>query len=306
MDIVGLVDRKTGKVITENNHNEAVLRFLYGHKLGAFLLFLIFKRHFFSRLVGYYFSSRFSRYHIVKVVRKLNIDLKEAEHPDDFTSFNDFFARRLKAVNRPIDEHIDHLIMPAEGRVLALNSVENSFLIKGYNFSLTEFLQSAELAQRYEQGAMLIVRLCPADYHRFHFPCAGIISESRVIAGSLYSVHPIALAQKNNIATLNERQISFLQSPFFGQIAYVEIGATVVGKIVQTYQSQAAVAKGEEKGYFLLGGSTVVLLFEPNTICLDKDLVENTKKGFETKCLLGTCFAKRVHNVSHGEVESLG
>lgn len=294
LEIPGLVDRQTGNIVCEDNKNEKALYFLYGTKTGGILLFLIFKRHWFSRLVGFYLSTAFSRRHIVSAAAKLQIDLQEAEKkPDQFSSFNDFFVRSLKKTARPVDDDKDSLVLPADGRVQVLESSGGSFRVKGYDFSLMEFLGSRSLAERYENGPMVIVRLCPADYHRFHFPCAGIPSAATVINGDLYSVHPIALAGKKNIGALNERQLTTLETVKFGRILYIEIGATVVGKIVQTYQAGREVNKGEEKGLFLLGGSTVVLLFEPGCIVPDQDLLENTVKGLETKCLMGMRFARR-------------
>jgi phosphatidylserine decarboxylase len=294
LEIPGLVDRQTGKIICEDNKNEGMLYFLYGGKLGGILLFLIFKKHWFSRLVGFYLSMAFSRRHIVSVAAKLQIDLLEAEKGvDQFSSFNDFFVRKLKKNARPVDGDKNNLVLPADGRVQVLESATGNFRIKGYEFSLAEFLGNRQLAERYEKGPMVIVRLCPADYHRFHFPCAGVPSAAATIKGDLYSVHPIAMAGKRNIGALNERQLTILETADFGKVLYVEIGATVVGKIVQTYQSYKEVEKGEEKGLFLLGGSTVVLLFEPGFIKLDQDLVENTLKGLETRCLMGVRFARR-------------
>jgi phosphatidylserine decarboxylase len=147
------------------------------------------------------------------------------------------------------------------------------FYVKGMTFSLVELLGDEALAQKFAGGAMLISRLCPVDYHRFHFPAAGVPDESRLINGWLYSVSPIALRRKVRYLVENKRELTLLESPEFGTVAILEVGATNVGTIKQSYVPGRAVAKGDEKGFFTFGGSCVITLFQPGRIRFDADLL---------------------------------
>ena len=132
----------------------------------------------------------------------------------------------------------------------------------------------------------IIIRLAPVDYHRFHFPVSGNVSPNKKIEGDYYSVNPFALRKKAEIFWLNKREYTILSNPLFGDVIMAEVGATMVGSIVQTFKG-SSVNKGEEKGYFKFGGSTVVLLFEKSKIHIDEDLLINTAKGYETTVKMG-------------------
>ena len=132
----------------------------------------------------------------------------------------------------------------------------------------------------------MIIRLAPVDYHRFHFPVSGNISVNKKIDGDYYSVNPFALRKKAEIFCLNKREYSILSNPLFGDVVIAEVGATMVGSIIQTFKG-SYVNKGMEKGYFKFGGSTVVLLFEKSKIHIDKDLLTNTANGYETTVKMG-------------------
>jgi len=159
--------------------------------------------------------------------------------------------------------------------------------VKGKRFSLKSLLQDDELAERYAEGAMAMARLCPVDYHRFHFPCECVPGKPRLINGLLYSVNPIALKRNIEYLSQNKRMITELETENFGKILYMEVGATYVGSIHQTYTPGKACAKGEEKGYFAFGGSCLLVLFEPNKIAFDQDLIDFSAKRMEVRGLLG-------------------
>jgi phosphatidylserine decarboxylase len=148
------------------------------------------------------------------------------------------------------------------------------------------------LAKKYKDGAMAIVRLAPADYHRFHFPASGKVSASKAINGHYFSVSPLALQRSLKIFCENYREYCILESPTFGDILISDVGATMVGSIIQTYKANSEIEKGDEKGYFAFGGSTLVLLFEKGKADFDADLTSNTKKGFETTIRMGEQIAK--------------
>jgi len=205
----------------------------------------------------------------------------------EFNSFNDFFTRKLKNNARPVDTDSTITVSPADGKLLAYADISNSdFIIKGYRFDVLSFLNNADLAQNYLDGILVIIRLAPPDYHRFHFSISGSVSPITQIDGDYYSVNPLALRKMTEIFCLNKREFTIVTNPLFGDVVMAEVGATMVGSIVQTYTGNF-VNKGEEKGYFKFGGSTVVLLFEKNKIRIDADLLINTLKGYETAIKVG-------------------
>ncbi len=179
--------------------------------------------------------------------------------------------------------------MPADGRYLVFPKISASsgFVVKGEKFRLDELLQDAALARRFEEGSMVLARLCPSDYHRFHFPCDGVPGEPRLINGYLFSVNPLAIKQNIHIFSQNKRVVTSMQTEQFGEILYIEIGATSVGSIHQTFSPHQRCKKGDEKGYFSFGGSSLILLFEPGRIVFDEDLVTRSAKHQEVRGLFG-------------------
>jgi len=131
------------------------------------------------------------------------------------------------------------------------------------------------------------LRLCPTDYHRFHFIDSGICGESLKINGDYYSVNPIALSKVPEIFCRNERQWSIFDTENFGRVLYIEVGATCVGSIIQTYKPKMFVTKGDEKGYFKFGGSTIIIMFKKDKVKIDNEIIYQTQNGFETKVLMG-------------------
>jgi phosphatidylserine decarboxylase len=288
------IDRKSGKICTEKVYGDKVLTFLYANDgvfliLSKIILNSVAKISFISCLYGLLQKSPLSRKKIPSFIKNYNIDSSEFQK-ESFSSFNDFFTRKLKKKTRPIDSNPSTIVAPADGRYLVYPKIAD-FSVKGKSFDLFTFLQDSDLAKKYSDGSMVIVRLCPVDYHRFHFPVSGFGSNPKLINGPLYSVNPVAL--KNNIKILseNKRVITSISSNF-GSIQYVEIGATFVGSIRQTHMFDQPFSKGDEKGYFEFGGSCIVLLFEKDQIILDQDLIENTSKGYETYIKMGQSIAQ--------------
>jgi phosphatidylserine decarboxylase len=148
-------------------------------------------------------------------------------------------------------------------------------------------LGSPDLAHEYQNGAYIIVRLCPADYHRFHFPVAGTAHSAQLIPGKYYSVSPIALEKLARVYCQNKRMLTQIDSDHFGKVLMLEVGATFVGGMEQTFTPEQRVEKGEEKGYFKFGGSTVILFFQEGMIEIDGDLLKNTERGLETAVKMG-------------------
>jgi phosphatidylserine decarboxylase len=180
-------------------------------------------------------------------------------------------------------------VLPADGRHLVFPDVDRAdgFHVKGEKFTLAELLGDRDLAAEFAGGAMLISRLAPVDYHRFHFPVSGNAGESRLIDGWLYSVHPIALRRNLRFLVENRRMVTLVKSAAFGTVAMIEIGATCVGRIGQTFIPGRNVSRGEEKGMFAFGGSCVITLFARDRIQLDTDLIEQSTQYRETYAKMG-------------------
>ncbi|WP_319372136.1 phosphatidylserine decarboxylase [uncultured Ilyobacter sp.] len=284
------LERKTGEIKQEKVPGESYLKFLYYNPFGKLPLEFIVKRKFLSSLYGRMMDRSKSREKISSFIEENNIKMKESvKEIGEFNSFNDFFIRKLKKDARKISKNKDELSSPADGKILAYETIDkkDKFFLKGSEFSLGEFLKNDKLADKFQGGTFVIVRLAPSDYHRFHFPAGGSISDNKKIDGYYYSVSPYAIKRNFMIFCENKREYALLDSEEFGDILLGEIGATMVGGIKQTYVPNTLVEKGDEKGYFYFGGSTCIMLFESGKIKIDKDIVENTLKGIETKIYMG-------------------
>ncbi|TKG91954.1 phosphatidylserine decarboxylase [Puteibacter caeruleilacunae] len=288
MEPILYIDRKKQEIEEEIVPSGRMLSWFYNKSLGKASLHLLMKRKLISTLGGWYMNRRISKKRIDKFIEQNNMDLSIYKVTDStrYRTFNDFFYRAIEPKYRPIG---DGVVSPADGRLLAFQNLKDvsSFFIKGSEFSLKSFLRSDRKAKKYTDGSMVIVRLAPADYHRFHFPAAGTISRAKRIKGRYFSVSPLALKKSLEIFCQNHRVVSTLKTEEFGDILMIEVGATMVGSIKQTYKADSSIKKGEEKGYFAFGGSTVVLLFEKGKVSIDADLIANTNKGLETKLEMG-------------------
>ncbi|MCF6313783.1 MAG: phosphatidylserine decarboxylase [Verrucomicrobiales bacterium] len=283
-------DRYAGVVKTEKIYGEAYLRWAYETVPGRLMLAAVVKRAFFSRWYGWRMDKSSTRELIAPFIDQYDLDAGEfVDKVENFESFNAFFSRKLKPQARPIASGEGEVVFPADGRHLGFADVSEMERIycKGQTLSLVDLLDDEDLASRYEKGSLVISRLCPVDYHRFHFSTAGKPGAWRLINGPLYSVSPIALRRNVGILTENKRVVTKLQTEDFGQVLILEIGATNVGSIHQTYAADSEVVKGEEKGYFSFGGSMTMQLFEAGRVKLDEDLVEHTQQGRELYARMG-------------------
>lgn len=290
-DPIQYIERESGQVKTEKVAGEKWLVWLYYNPVGEATLWALAKRKLVSSIYGKMMDRTSSTKKIHPFIEDFDIDMSVAQE-NEFKNFNDFFTRKLKDDARPVDTSFNVVVSPADGKILAYADISNSdFIIKGFRFDVSSFLDNPELAQKYHNGALLIIRLAPVDYHRFHFPVSGNLTPGKKIEGDYYSVNPFALRKKAEIFCLNKRDYTILSNPLFGDVIMAEVGATMVGSIVQTYKG-STVKKGEEKGYYKFGGSTVVLLFEKSKIQIDEDLLINTLKGYETAVKMGERIGK--------------
>jgi phosphatidylserine decarboxylase len=283
-------DRQTRKYEIEKIAGERYLSWTTSSPIGMKFLELIIKKKFFSSVYGWACNRGFSRRKIKQFVTDYDIDMNLTKQDiNEFTSFNEFFSRKLKAEARPVDMNKATLVSPGDGRLLAYENIDmdNIVQIKGYSYRLRDLIADPEVAKKYSFGTCLVLRLCPTDYHRFHFIDSGICDNTTRIKGDYYSVNPLSLAKVPETFCRNKREWSIFHSHNFGDVLYVEVGATCVGTIIQTYEPYKPVNKGDEKGYFRFGGSTVVLFFARDTIKIDEDITHETSLGIETKILMG-------------------
>lgn len=297
--MIRYIDRQTGKIEREKIYHEPWLHRLYSHTMIAqllrpWLLPVIARSPLFSMLYGTIQKLPWSSHKILPFIAEFGIETSEfLESPLSFRSFNDFFIRKLKPSARPITPGSHRLIIPADGRYLFYANISRDipFFIKGERFNLDSLLDDPILAKQYQGGSLMIARLAPSDYHRFHFPCKCEPGETRLINGNLYSVNPLALSYRPSTLWSNKRTLCRLKTTCFGDVLYIEIGATNVGSIRQTYTPGHWYEKGEEKGYFEFGGSALILLFLPTRIRFDQELLDATHRQIEMRCLLGQSMA---------------
>ncbi len=274
----------TGNVQTEKVCGGAMLNWAYSTRPGRVLLETLLKRIFFSKICGFWASLGLSAAAARRFVRDNNIDESEFERPlDGFRTFNEFFTRELKASARPICVEDAALVFPADSRNKAFENVSAAdfFYVKGQRMNLEKLLSSAELARRFEGGGMLISRLSPLDYHRFHYPLGGHIAARRSIGGFLYSVSPLALRRNLSYLWRNKRVLTMVEIREGAFMAMVEIGATNVGSIKLFDSVGDSAVKGAQKGYFQFGGSCVICLFEKGLVRFDDKLLSVTSEGME-------------------------
>ncbi len=281
------IDRATGEKKQEKVYGEKALRFLYKRSIGRCFAKIIAHLPILSHLYGWWQSLPFTKRKVRAFVETFQLNVEEfAESIDTYRSFNAFFTRKLKPQARPIAD--TPLVLPADGRYLFYKNIEKAdgFLVKGKKFNLSNLLQNERLAEQYREGSMILARLCPTDYHRFHFPCDCVPGTPRLINGPLFSVNPAATKRNIEILAENKRVITPLETEW-GRALYIEVGATYVGSIHQTFTPEKPAKKGEEKGFFSFGGSSLILLFPPEQISIDPNLLKNSEQHLETLCLFG-------------------
>ena len=283
-------NRYTKSVELEQVFGERWVRLAYENPGGRFFVWLLARRAIFSKWYGRKMNKPESALKVLPFIARYNVDADEfAKSAFDYKSFNDFFYRKLKDGARPIAPGDDVAVFPADGRHLAFPDIQAAagFYVKGAKFSFAELLGDNQLAEKFARGAMLISRLCPVDYHRFHFPVSGLPGEPRGIKGWLYSVSPVALRRRLRYLIENKRVVTLVESTRFGTVGVIEVGATNVGSIQQSFVPGRAVQKGEEKGLFAFGGSCVITIFQRGRIRFDADVVTQSEQQLETYARMG-------------------
>jgi len=246
----------------------------------------------FSRCAEKILSSRLSAGFIGGFAEKNGIDMFDYEQKE-YVSFNDFFTRRIKPGRRWVNDNSGVLVSPADGKVSAYETTNsNIFVVKNSVYSVESLLRDKKLAGKYMGGYAVIIRLSVDDYHRYIYPAGGVKSHDRHIKGFLHTVNPV-VNRYLPVYKENSRSYCMLRTERFGDVIQMEVGALLVGKITNKQpQGKVRVHKGEEKGYFEFGGSTIILLLEKDKAQVCPDLLKNTSEGYETKVRQGEALAE--------------
>lgn len=266
-----------------------ILKFLYTNFIGRCILKILTWR-LISKICGFFLDSKLSKVLIKPFVKKNNIDLDDY-YSDDFKSFNDCFSRKIKKDKRDIDKDPRVLISPSDGLVSAYKISDDLILdIKNSKYTINSLIKDDDLSEKYKNGTCVVIRLCVNHYHRYCYPANGTKSDNIYIKGCLHTVRPIAL-ENNKVFSENSREYTILKTDNFGDIIMMEVGALLVGRI-KNYHGEYKFKKGEEKGMFQYGGSTIILLVEKD-VKIDKKFFEETDKGLEVPIKMGEVLGRK-------------
>ena len=275
---------RSGNAMDQETKQDSILKLLYTKAWGRMLL-KPFLAPWISRLAGVILDSRITTPLIMPFVKANQIDLTEYK-PKYYNSYNEFFSREIKPEARPIDKDAKTLITPADGKLTVYPITEElQVTIKDTPYTIAELLKNKKVAKQYQGGYVVVVRLTVDNYHRYCYVADGLKGKNHFIKGVLHTVNPVA----NDYVPIykeNCREYCRIRTEQFGEIIQMEVGALMVGRICNYHQVKQ-VKKGEEKGKFEFGGSTVVLILPKDSVVIDEDLLENTKEGYETLVKMG-------------------
>ena len=265
------------------------LSFFYNTLLGRILL-KICTMKFISDIAGIYMNSRLSKYKIKKFIKDNKIKITDYEKTN-YNSFNEFFTRKIISIKRPINMTKTAFISPCDSK-LSVYTISNDLTLNIKNSYYTiDTIIDKKILKEYKEGYALVFRLSPTDYHRYCYIDSGYQEKNNKIKGILHTVQPIALKRYNFYKT-NTREWTILHTNNFNEVVHIEIGAMTIGKIKNEHENYIF-KKGEEKGYFEFGGSTIVLLVKKGIITIDEDILENSKNNIETYVKYGEKIGKK-------------
>ncbi len=276
--------------IIKNNPNKG-LCFLYNTYVGRILLSPIVKNKFISVVIGKFMDTKLSKILIKPFIKKHNINMSCFEN-EKYRCFNDFFIRRIKKDARIINHDDSSFIAPCDSRLTCYKITKDlTFKIKNSTYSLSSILNDNSKDEVFKDGIVLVFRLSVEDYHHYVFCDDGTIINNYKIDGVYHSVNPIVY-KTHKVFKENKRECTLLKTKNFGKVMYVEVGALLVGKI-NNLKNKNKFIKGEEKGYFMYGGSTVVLIIQKNKVKINDEILKNSKNGYETYVKLGEKIGKK-------------
>jgi len=274
-----MIKNRKGEIIVTNKKQNKLLKLLYGSVGGRIMLKLL-TAPALSRAAGRFMDSRLSKPLIKRFIRSSGIDTSQYVMYN-FPSYNAFFTRSVKPEMRPVDMTPQHLISPCDSKLSVYRIDRKSiFRIKGSRYRISDLIDHKFLADRFNGGLCLIFRLEVDDYHRYCYIDSGVKTGNTFIEGVLHTVNPIAL-ERYNIYKRNSREYTLIHTDNFGDVIQVEVGAMMVGRICN-HDEAGPVKRGQEKGMFEFGGSTIVVLLEKGKASIDKDILKNSAEGYET------------------------
>ncbi|HHT77392.1 MAG TPA: phosphatidylserine decarboxylase [Clostridiaceae bacterium] len=284
-----IYDRKNKTFYEDKQYGGKALNFLYGNILGRIILRLFIAGKGYSRLNAKRNSTRKSTEKIAPFVKEYGIVMSDFEDRE-YSSFSDFFTRKLADGKRVFSAEKNDLISVADSKLLCYRITDDGKIpIKNSIYTAREIIDE-DLTTDFYGGYCLVFRLTVDDYHRYCFFDDGKLIRSKYINGKLHTVSPIS-SKKYKVFSENFRSVSYIETENFGTCYQIEIGALLVGKIIN--YSAESFFKGEEKGYFEMGGSTCVVMVKKGTVTIDADILENSEKGIETKVLIGERIGKK-------------
>lgn len=276
-----------GMLEKEQGTQDRLLLALYTSRWGRALVRVL-VRPWISKAAGKLLDTGWSRCLVGPFIRMNHLDMGpyRRKEPEEFASYNDFFTREISPGMRPVDEDKTHLIAPCDGRVTVYPIGEDTtFCVKYTRYTVESLLRSRKLAERYRGGYAMVLRLCVTDYHRYIYPVTGVKSDNYHIPGVFHTVNPVAVETAEAFKE-NTREFTLIKNKEFGTVLQMEVGALMVGRICNEHPA-GYVYRGQEKGRFEFGGSTVILLLEKDRVQIRQDLLENTEKGAETQVFMG-------------------
>ncbi|WP_022930986.1 phosphatidylserine decarboxylase [Treponema bryantii] len=260
------------------------LHFLYKTFPGRFFLKPLASRPL-SKLCGAFLDSRLSTFLIKSFVRNNNINLDDYE-TEGIKTFNQFFRRKIKEGRRVFDMEPSKLCCPCDGLLSVWNISEDTVIpVKQSEYTVSSLLRNKELAAEYDGGLCLVFRLCVDNYHRYAYADSGKKGPNIFIPGVLHTVRPIAL-ESRPVFVENCREYTVIESSTFGKLVQMEVGAMLVGRIVNL-EGQGMAERGKEKGFFEYGGSTIILLVKKDMVKLNQEIINNSQAGIESPVKMG-------------------
>ena len=281
---------RNGNIVPGDNGQDRFLEWMYGTAPGRCLVRLMIQP-WVSRSAGWLLDRRISALAVKPFIKSNHIDMTDFEQRT-FRSFNDFFTRRVREGRRPVDMEPEHLIAPCDSKLTAYPiGADSRFRIKGVDYTLEQLLRDGELVRRFFGGTLLLFRLTVGDYHRYGYVDSGYLGREIHLDGVYHTVNPAA-AGRYPIYRENTREYALLESDHFGTLLQMEVGAAMVGRIVND-PGERVVQRGQEKGRFEFGGSTVIVLLQKDAAVIDEDILLNTSQEAETVVRLGEVIGRK-------------
>ncbi len=284
-----IYNRIERKLVQIPEYRSKIMVFLHTHKAGRFLMKYLLSLPFINTIITRKKYRAESKKEIAPFIEFFGLNPLDFEKkPEEFESFADFFVRKLKKESRPFPKDKSIFASPSDGVINIAPLAEDSFFkVKGTDFSLEQFLGNKEKAKKFIGGTVAIIYLAPYNYHRFHYPIDSNLEKKEILGNRLFSVSPISIHNGFRPFDFNYRHINYLKNQIIGDFVMAEVGAFYVGRIIETNSSLGENLSGDEKGYFGLGGSTIVLVFQKNSIKFDSDIIEMSSKNIPVSIIAG-------------------